>query len=331
VNRRGENFRSDANVFPGKPLRSLQEINPNIRRSYRLGKVFQWIAVAATGVAVLVLAILLFDIFADGLSRLRPSFITEFPSRHPEEAGIKSAIYGSIWIIVLTIIVSLPLGISAAFYLEEFAPKNRLTEIININIANLAAVPSIVYGILGLTLFVRAFALGRSVLAGALTMGLLILPIIIIASREAIRGVPGSIREASMGLGATRWQTVRHHVFPRAFPGILTGTILALSRAVGETAPLIMIGALTFVPYVPGNIETIRDVIADPIALITFAPMDGFTVLPIQIFNWVSRPQQEFHVAAAAAIVVLLVILLTMNALAIYLRNRFEKKGPQNR
>ncbi len=161
-------------------------------------------------------------------------------------------------------------------------------------------------------------------------MGLLILPIIIIASREAIRGVPSSIREASFGLGATRWQTVRHHVFPQAFPGILTGTILALSRAIGETAPLIMIGALTFVPYVPGNIETLRDIIADPLALIAFAPMDGFTVLPIQIFNWVSRPQQEFHVAAAAAIVVLLVALLSMNALAIYLRNRFEKKGPQS-
>ncbi len=327
----GENPHTSQELFPGKPARSLQEQNPNIQRSYRFGKVFQWIAVAAAGIAVLVLAILLIDIFADGLLRLRPSFFTEYPSRHPEDAGIKSAIYGSIWVIVFTIIISLPLGIGAAFYLEEFAPKNRLTEIININIANLAAVPSIVYGILGLALFVRAFALGRSVLAGAFTMGLLILPIIIIASREAIRGVPSSLREASMGLGATRWQTVRHHVFPQAFPGILTGTILALSRAVGETAPLIMIGALTFVPYVPGNIESFRDAIADPLALITFAPMDGFTVLPIQIFNWVSRPQQEFHVAAAAAIVVLLVVLLTMNALAIYLRNRFEKKGPRNR
>lgn len=318
-------------IFPGKPVKSLGEKNPNIERSHTRGTVFKWIAIGAAGIAVVVLAVLLIDIFSDGTVRLSKDFLTEYPSRHPEEAGIKSAIYGSIWVMVFTVLFSLPLGVATAFYLEEFAPKNKLTETININIANLAAVPSIVYGILGLALFVRFFALGRSVLAGALTMGLLILPIIIIASREAIRGVPSSIREASMGLGATKWQTVRHHILPQAFPGILTGTILALSRAVGETAPLIMIGALTFVPFVPGNIETFSDIIADPLALITFAPMDGFTVLPIQIFNWVSRPQAAFHVAAAGAIVVLLIILLSMNALAIFLRYRFEKKGSQTR
>ena len=319
------------NLFPGKPKQSLEEKNSTIERSHRRGTIFKWVAIGAAIVAVIVLGILILDIFSDGAPRLNKSFFSEYPSRHPEQAGIKSALYGSIWVIVFTVIISLPLGVAAAFYLEEFAPKNRLTEIININIGNLAAVPSIVYGILGLALFVRAFSLGRSVLAGALTMGLLILPIIIISSREAIRAVPGSIREASMGLGATRWQTVRHHVFPQAFPGIMTGTILALSRAIGETAPLIMIGALTFVPFVPGNMETFGDILADPLALITFAPFDGFTVLPIQIFNWVSRPEQEFHVAAAAAIVVLLVILLSMNALAIFLRYRFEQKGPQNR
>ncbi len=320
----------DEDLFPGRPRESLREKNPTIQRSHKRGEIFKWVAVSAAVVGVVVLAVLLFDIFIDGIPRLRMDFFTEYPSRNPEDAGIKSALYGSIWVIIFTIIISLPLGIAAAFYLEEFAPKNRLTEIININIGNLAAVPSIVYGILGLALFVRAFALGRSVLAGAFTMGLLILPIIIIASREAIRAVPGSIRDASMGLGATKWQTVWHHVLPQAFPGILTGTILALSRAIGETAPLIMIGALTFVPFVPGNLSGISDFLADPLALITYAPFDEFTVLPIQIFNWVSRPEQGFHIAAAAAIVVLLVILLSMNALAVFLRYHFEQKGPQN-
>jgi len=318
-------------LYPGKPTESLREMNPTIQRSHRWGEVFKWISIGAAATGVIILAVLMIDIFKDGVPRLDWEFMQEYPSRNPEDAGIKSALYGSIWVIVFTTIFALPLGIAAAFYLEEFAPQNRLTEIININIANLAAVPSIVYGILGLALFVRFFALGRSVLAGAMTMALLILPIIIISSREAIRGVPSSLREASMGLGATKWQTVWHHVLPQAFPGIMTGTILALSRAIGETAPLIMIGALTFVPYVPGNIETLHDILADPMALITFAPLDGFTVLPIQIFNWVSRPENEFHMAAAAAIVVLLVILLSMNALAVILRYRFEQKGPQSR
>lgn len=321
----------EKDLYPGRPSESLKERNKTIERSHRRGEIFKWVAVSAAAIGVIVLAILLLDIFTDGTSRISLEFFQEYPSRNPEDAGIKSALYGSIWVIVFTIIISLPLGIAAAFYLEEFAPKNNLTEIININIANLAAVPSIVYGILGLALFVRAFALGRSVLAGAFTMGLLILPILIISSREAIRAVPSGIRQASLGLGASKWQTVWHHVLPQAFPGILTGTILALSRAIGETAPLIMIGALTFVPFVPGNINNFADILADPLALITYAPFDEFTVLPIQIFNWVSRPEEGFHTAAAAAIVVLLVILLSMNALAIYLRYRFEKKGPQSR
>jgi phosphate transport system permease protein len=204
--------------------------------------------------------------------------------------------------------LSFPLGVGAAIYLEEYAPQNWFTRLLQTNIANLAGVPSIVYGILGLTVFVRFFALERSVLSGAMTLSLLILPVVIIASQEAIRAVPNTLREASYGLGATRWQTIRHHVLPVAMPGILTGTILALSRAIGETAPLIMIGALTFIAFDPRS------------------PMDPFTVLPIQIFNWTARPQADFHTLAAGAIVVLLVVLLLMNATAIVLRNRYRKQ-----
>jgi phosphate transport system permease protein len=211
----------------------------------------------------------------------------------------------------LVALIAFPLGVAAAVYLEEYAARSWVQSVIQTNIANLAGVPSIVYGILGLAVFVRwMFALtgGRSVLSGALTISLLVLPVIIIAGQEAIRAVPGSIREASYGLGATRWQTVRHHVLPNALPGIMTGTILALSRAIGETAPLIMMGALTFIAFVPEG------------------PRDAFTVLPIQIFNWASRPQDEFRNLAAAAIIVLLVLLLSMNALAIWLRNKYQKE-----
>jgi phosphate transport system permease protein len=208
----------------------------------------------------------------------------------------------------LTALFSFPTGVGAAIYLEEYAPKNWFTRILQTNIANLAGVPSIVYGILGLAIFVRYFALGRSVIAGALTLALLILPVIIIASQEAVKAVPTSLREASYGVGATKWQTIRHHVLPVALPGILTGTILSLSRAIGETAPLIMIGALTFIAFPPRS------------------PMDPFTVLPIQIFNWTAKPQAEFHELAAAAIIVLLVLLLVMNATAIFLRNRYQKR-----
>jgi phosphate transport system permease protein len=209
----------------------------------------------------------------------------------------------------LTALISFPLGVGTAVWLEEYAPKNRLARLIQINIANLAGVPSIVYGILGLALFVRELALGHSVLAGALTLALLILPVIIIASQEAIRAVPNSLRLGAYALGATRWEAIRHQVLPQALPGILTGTILALSRAVGEAAPLILIGALSFVPFVPKS------------------PLDSFTVLPVQIFSWVNRPQAEFHQLAAAASIVLLAVLLTMNAAAILLRNRYSRRS----
>jgi phosphate transport system permease protein len=254
------------------------------------------------------LALLLVDVLRDGWRWLSVDFLTRYPSRIPERAGIKSAILGSLWMMGLTALVSFPTGVGAAIYLEEYAPKNWFTRILQTNIANLAGVPSIVYGILGLAIFVRYFALGRSVIAGALTLALLILPVIIIASQEAIKAVPTSLREASYGVGATKWQTIRYHVFPVALPGILTGTILSLSRAIGETAPLIMIGALTFIAFPPRS------------------PMDPFTVLPIQIFNWTAKPQAEFHELAAAAIIVLLVLLLAMNATAIFLRNRYQKR-----
>jgi phosphate transport system permease protein len=258
-------------------------------------------------VGIVALMILLVDIIMDGASQLRPEFFTSFASRFPERAGILAPLMGTLWILGLTALIAFPVSVGAAIYLEEYAPQNWLTRVIQVNIANLAGVPSIVYGILGLAVFVRWMGLERSVISGALTLSILILPVIILASQEAIRAVPLSLRQAAYGLGATRWQVTRHQVLPMALPGILTGTILALSRAVGETAPLIMIGALTFIAFTPQGL------------------MDEFTVLPIQIYNWVSRPQDEFRQIAAAAILVLLTLLLTMNAAAIILRNRFSR------
>ena len=261
---------------------------------------------AMVGIAALVL--LLAVVTRDGFHRLSWDFITSFPSRFPEQAGIRAALLGSMWVMGLTTVIAVPLGIGAAIYLEEFAPRNWLTRIIETNINNLAGVPSIVYGLLGLALFVRAMELGRSILAGALTLALVVLPIIIISAREGLRTVPPSIREAAMALGATRWQTVWHQVLPAALAPMMTGVILALSRAIGETAPLITIGALLFVPFDPRG------------------PLDSFTVLPIQIFNWVSRPQPAFHEAAAAGIIVLLTVLLSMNAIAIAIRYWAERR-----
>jgi phosphate transport system permease protein len=272
------------------------------------GALFAVVCLSATAAGIAMLAVLLVTVAGDGLSRVSWDFINSFPSRHPEEAGIKAALFGTLWMMGFTALFAVPLGIGAALYLEEFAPRNWVTRIIETNINNLAGVPSIVYGILGLAIFVRTMDLGRSVLAGSLTMALLILPIIIVASREGLRAVPPSIREASLALGATGWQTVRFQVLPAALPAMMTGVILALSRAIGETAPLIMIGALLFIPFTPDS------------------PMDRFTALPIQIFNWVSRPQKEFATNAAAAILVLLGVLLSMNAVAIVLRNWFERK-----
>lgn len=279
-----------------------------LREQKRNEALFQVVALAAVAVSLVTLGALLFDAFWDGLRRLDWQFLTSFPSRKPERAGIYAALAGSFFVVGLTTIIAVPLGIAAAVYLEEFAKNNWFNRFVEINIANLAGVPSIIYGILGLELFVRGIGLGRSMLAGALTLSLLVLPTIIIASREAIRTVPGTIRQAAYAVGATKWQATRDHVLPLAFPGVLTGVILAISRAVGETAPLIMLGALTYVAFLPKDI------------------MSPFTVLPIQIFNWVSRPQKGFADCAAAGIVVLLVVTLSLNALAIILRNYYQRK-----
>ena len=257
---------------------------------------------------MLVLLCLLADIVIDGFPRLTWQFLTGFPSRFAEKAGAAPAIVGSIYLIVLTGIIALPMGVGAAIYLEEYAPDNKLTRFIELNIANLAGVPSIIFGLLGLQIFVRWAGLGRSLLAGAFTMAILVLPIIVLASREALRTVPPSVRDASLALGATKWQTTWAQVLPIASPGILTGCILAFSRALGETAPLVTLGALTYVPFLPTG------------------PFSAFTALPIQAFNWTSRPQAAFQHNAAAAILILLVILLTLNSAAIWLRNRCQGK-----
>ena len=279
-----------------------------LRKRHRRARYFSALCVVVTWTSVALLGVLLCEVCLRGFAWLDWQFLDSFPSRFPERAGIKSAVVGSLWLILLVAFIAIPVGVSTALCLEEFARKGRLLKIIDLNIANLAGVPSIVYGILGLAIFVRFFALGRSLLAAALTMSLLILPLIIIASREAIAAVPRGIREAALSLGATRWQTTWHHVLPAALPGISTGIILALSCAIGETAPLVMIGALTFVAFLPAG------------------PMDGFTVLPIQIYNWASRPQPAFHELAAAAIIVLLALLLLLNAAAIWLRYRSERR-----
>jgi phosphate transport system permease protein len=286
---------------------------------------FEWIGILATLVGLVVLCVLLADVLMDGLKRINWDFFTSFPSRKAEKAGILSAWTGTLWIMVTTALFAIPIGIAAAIYLEEYAKKNKLTDFIEINIANLAGVPSVIYGLLGLGLFVRFMQLERSVLAGGLTLTLLVLPIVILSTREALRTVPFSIREAAYALGATKWQAIRYQVLPAALGNIMTGIILAMSRAVGETAPLITLGALTYIPFVPQS----------PVSFTPQAPfvhlslkgfMDPFTVLPIQIFNWVSRPQKAFLTNAAAGIIVLLVITLAMNAVAIFLRHKYQKR-----
>lgn len=269
---------------------------------------FKYAGMFFTLSALGILGIFLVNIASEGLARIDWDFLTSLPSRKAEKSGILTAWTGTAWILGLTAIISIPFGISAGIYLEEYGKKNRLASIIEVNIANLAGVPSIIYGLLGLEIFVRILGFGGSLLAGSFTLALLILPIIIVATREALKAVPKTLREASYGIGATKWQTIWHQVLPAAAGGILTGIILALSRAVGETAPLIVIGALAYVPFVPTS------------------PMSEFTVMPMQIFNWVSRPQHEFLVNGAAAIIILLVITFIMNGIAIYLRNKWQKK-----
>jgi phosphate transport system permease protein len=271
-------------------------------------KAFQVWGLIATLIGIVLLAVFIGDIFMDGIQRLDLDFLRSLPSRFPEESGIKVAMMGSVWIMGLTALISFPLGVAAGIYLEEYARKNKFSSFLEMNISNLAGVPSIIYGLLGIMIFVRTLGFGNSLLSGAMTLSLLILPIIIVATREAIKAVPDSIRQGSYGMGASKWQTIWYQVLPASFGGILTGVILALSRAVGEAAPLIAVGALAYVPFAPAS------------------PMDEFTVLPIQIFNWTSRPQHGFIINAAAAILVLLAITLLMNGMAVLLRYRWQKK-----
>ncbi len=271
-------------------------------------RLFFYVGLTCTLFGLAVLAFFLYSILKEGLPRLNAAFFTSLPSRKPEQAGILIPLLGSIWIMVLTSLIAIPLGVASGIYLEEYGKKSRLASLIEINITNLAGVPSIIYGLLALEIFVRILGLGKSLLAGSLTLSLLILPIIIVATREALKAVPKTIREASFALGATKWQTTWHQVLPASSGGIVTGVILAISRAIGETAPLIVIGAMLYITTVPST------------------PMDDFSVLPIQIFNWLSRPQKGFIINATAAIIVLLAITFLLNGLAIYLRNRWQKK-----
>ncbi|HEY9578186.1 MAG TPA: phosphate ABC transporter permease PstA [Pseudobacillus sp.] len=271
-------------------------------------KLYKGLFFLAAFFTFILLVVLLARIFSQGASHLSWDFLQNFASRRPEQAGIKAAVIGTLWMMAVVVPVSLLLGVGTAIYLEEYAGKNRMTLSIQMNISNLAGVPSVVFGLLGLTIFVRVLFLGNSVLAAGLTMSLLILPVIIVASQEAIRAVPKEMREASYGLGATKWQTILRVVLPSALAGILTGSILAFSRAIGETAPLVVIGIPAFVAFLPKSV------------------MDSFTALPMQIYNWTSRPQEEFHFLAAAGIIVLLVILILMNSVAVWIRNRYENK-----
>lgn len=281
------------------------------RRALRgvFDRLFTVVCFLSTLIGVILLVVLLYTILKDGSGRLSAGFLTNYPSWVASKAGILSPIVGSLIVMILTAIITVPIGVGAAIYLEEYNKRqNFLSRAIELNISNLAGVPSIVYGLLGLVVFVRWMMLDRSIISGALTMSLLILPMIIIVSREALRAVPSSFREASLALGATQWQTIRSHVLPNAAPGIMTGIILAMSRAIGETAPLIVVGAVGMANFLPKRLG------------------DGFVVLPLQIYNWSARPEKAFHETAAAAIIVLLGTLLAMNSAAIFIRQRYQKK-----
>ena len=280
----------------------------NADKNRLIDSTFKYLGIVATLIGVILLIIFVGSIIKDGIGRIDFQFLSSLPSRKAEKAGILTAWTGSLWIFVLTAVISIPLAIAAAIYLEEYSRKTRLSKLLEINITNLAGVPSVIYGILGLEIFVRTMKLGGSLLAGALTLSLLILPIIIVATREAIKAVPSTIKEASFGMGATKWQTIWYQILPASAGGIATGVILALSRAVGEAAPVIVIGALAYVPFVAKS------------------PMDEFTVLPIQIFNWASRPDPGFITNAAAGIIILLLVTFLLNGIAVYFRYRWQKK-----
>lgn len=291
----------------GVALESVQ-VSSNLPRRKLIAGAMEKVLFAATAFAILVLLALGWDIVTSGASWLSLHLLTNGPSRKAEMAGMRPAILGTLWVIGMTAVIAFPIGVGAAVYLEEYAPDNRWTRLLKLNIANLAGVPSVVYGLLGLGVFVSLFNLGRTIISGSLTLALLILPVIIIASQEAIRAVPSSLRQAAFALGATRWQVARDHVLPAAMPGILTGIILSISRAIGETAPLLVVGAAAYVTFNPDGV------------------MSKYTVIPMQIYEWARRPQAEFTNLAAAAIIVLLVVLLLLNGAAIYLRQRASSR-----
>ena len=299
----------------------VSAIRAMIARHKRWDIIFSMIGLAAMLLGVITLLALFLDLVLDGYGRLNYEFFTSFPSRHAGQAGILSAWVGTTLVMLVTALAGVPLGVAAGIYLEEYAPRNWMTDLIEINVTNLAGVPSIVYGLLALGLFVYQFDLGQSILAAGLTLALLILPVVIVATREAIRSVPSAIREAAYAVGATKWQTVAHHVLPYSTAGILTGMIIGMARAIGETAPIITIGALTFIAFLPPSPVTT----APPFVSFDWL-LAPFTVLPIQMFSWLSRPQAAFLENAAAAGVVIIVMTLAMNAVAIWLRYRYRKR-----
>jgi phosphate transport system permease protein len=298
----------------------IRSIRALIVKHKRWDLIFSVFGILSLMVGVLTFVTLFVDMIIDGFPRLTWDFLTSFPSRKPEQAGILSAWVGSTLVMVVTAATAVPLGVAAGVYLEEYAPSNWMTDLIEINVTNLAGIPSIIYGLLALGLFVYQFGLGQSVLSAGLTLGLLILPVVIVATREAIRSIPGAIREGAMALGASKWQTTADHILPYSIPGIMTGVIIGMARAIGETAPVITIGALTFIAFLPeAPIKT------DPPFVSFDWLFSGFTVMPIQMFNWTSRPDVDFHHNAAAAGVILVAMTLSMNAIAIYIRYRLRK------
>ncbi|WP_214802690.1 phosphate ABC transporter permease PstA [Exiguobacterium sp. s194] len=291
-----------------KNLMDRDSVSQRIKRRLQLNEIFKYVFLAGLVFALLVLSTLIYDVVSKGGGWVNLDFLRNFPSRRPEQAGLYPALIGTLWLMVLIVPMVFIVGVGAAIYLEEYAPKNRITSFIEVNISNLAGVPSIVFGLLGLTIFVRIMELGNSIMAGALTLGLMSLPIVIVASQEALRSVKMELRHASLALGASKWQTTFNVVLPSAIPGIITGIILAVSRAIGETAPLIMVGAATFISTTPSSV------------------FSDFTALPIQIYNWTSRPQAEFQNLAAAGIIVLMTMLIIMNSAAIYIRNKYTNR-----
>jgi len=296
---------------------SAADIRSLIRAHKRWDYLFALAGLACMLFGIAVLFVLIGDMLLSGLPKLNLSFFTEFPSRRAAQAGVLSALVGSVYVMLVTALVAIPIGVAAGMYLEEYAPKNAFTGFIELNISNLAAVPSIIYGLLGLGLFVYTFGFGASILSAGLTLALLILPVIIVATRESIRGIPQWVREAAYGCGATRWQVVSDHILPYSMPGILTGVIIGLARAIGESAPLIVVGAVTFIASLP-PIPVVEGSLAETL-------LSDFTVMPIQMFNWTSRPEAAFQTNAAAAGIVLIAVTLGMNGVAIYLRYRLRK------